>query len=190
MAGIVEDLVDAALFDDAAEAHHGDVVGDLGDDAHVVGDEQHRHAAADLQALDEIEDLGLGGHIERGRRLVGDEDFGIGGERHGDHGALAHAAGEFEGVAVDQLVGIGDLDLAQQFDGLGAGGPPVHLAVQAQRLDDLRADGVDRRQRAHRLLEDEADAPAANAQQLRAALGEGKDVGLAGRRPRAGCGRR
>ena len=31
------------LLDDLARVHDGDVVGDLGDDAHVVGDQDHRH---------------------------------------------------------------------------------------------------------------------------------------------------
>jgi hypothetical protein len=57
--------------------HDRDLVGDLGDDAHVVGDEQHRHVVRDLQALDEIEDRGLGRDVERGRRLVGDQDVGL-----------------------------------------------------------------------------------------------------------------
>ena len=44
--GRVEDLVDRPVLDDLAEIHDRDVVGDLGDDADVVGDEQHRHAAS------------------------------------------------------------------------------------------------------------------------------------------------
>ena len=192
MARIVEDVFDAALLDDAAEVHHGDVVGDFRHDAHVVRDQQHGHATADLKPFDELENFRLGGDVERGRGLVGDQDLRVGRERHGDHGALPHAAGELEGVAVDQLVGIGYLDLAQQLDRGGSGRVPVHALVQAQRLDDLRADGVHRRQRTHRLLEDEADAPAADAQQFRAALGERHDVDLpvavAQQHPAAGDG--
>ena len=118
-----------------------DLVGDLGDDAHVVGDEHHRHAVADLQALDQVEDLGLGGDVERGRRLVGDQHLRVAGERHGDHRALPHAAGELEGVAVDR-------------GARGSGSRPGAAArwrgprrsaagmrhVEPQRLDDLVAD--------------------------------------------------
>ena len=75
--GALEDGVDGAHLDDPAVAHDRDLVGDLGDDAHVVGDEQHRHVVRDLQALDEIEDRGLGRDVERGRRLVGDQDVGL-----------------------------------------------------------------------------------------------------------------
>ena len=37
-----EEVVDRRLFDDAAGIHHDDIVGDLGDDAEIVGDEQDR----------------------------------------------------------------------------------------------------------------------------------------------------
>ncbi len=178
MARIVEDVLDAARLDDPAVAHHGDFVADFRHDAHVVGDEQHGHAAAHLKAFDEIEDFRLRGDVERGRRLVGDQDVGVCGQRHGDHGALPHAAGELESVAVDQLVGIGNLDLAQQFDGGRPCRVTIHALMQAHRLDDLRADGVHRRKRTHRLLEDQPDPPATNAQQFGAALGERDDVGL------------
>ena len=42
----------------------------------------------------QIEDLRLDGDVERRRRLVGDQQPRIAGDRHGDHHALVHAAGE------------------------------------------------------------------------------------------------
>ena len=39
-------------------------------------------------------------------------------ERHGDHGALAHAAAQLEGIGVDAPLGLGDADLSQHLDGL------------------------------------------------------------------------
>ena len=44
------------------------------------------------QVAHDLEDLGLDRDVERGRRLVGDEQVRIGREGHGDHDALAHAA--------------------------------------------------------------------------------------------------
>ena len=74
--------------------HDHDAVGDLGDHAHVVGDEEHRHALLVLQRLDQLQDLRLDGDVERGGRLVGDQQLRPAGQRHRDHHALAHAAGE------------------------------------------------------------------------------------------------
>ena len=41
-----EELADTALLDHPAGIHDDDLVGDLGDDAEIVGDEQDRHADA------------------------------------------------------------------------------------------------------------------------------------------------
>ena len=176
MLGIVEDRVHRAALDDAAELHHHHLLGDLGDDAHVMGDEHHRHAVAGLQLLDQLEDLGLGGDVERRGRLVGDQQLGLAGQRHGGHGALAHAAGEFEGIAVEALSRARNAHLLQHLDRplprLGLG----DMAVQADRLDDLMADGMHRAQARHRLLEDHGDVAAADGAHLAPARIELGDI--------------
>ena len=45
-----------------------------------------------LDRLEQLEDLGLDRDVERGRRLVGDQQLRLARERHRDHHALAHAA--------------------------------------------------------------------------------------------------
>jgi hypothetical protein len=52
------------------------------------------------EVAQQVEDLGLDGDVERGGGLVGDEQARVAGERHGDHDALAHAAGELVRVGV------------------------------------------------------------------------------------------
>ena len=54
--------------------------------------------------------LDLGRHVERRRRLIGDEDPGAAGEGYGDHGSLPKAAGELEGVFVDSPLRLRDAD--------------------------------------------------------------------------------
>ena len=130
VAGALEDRLDVALLDQLAIAHHRDRVGDLGHHAHVVGDEHHRHAALVLQLADQLEDLGLDRHVQRGRRLVGDQHRRVAGERHGDHGPLPHAAGILERVAVDGAVGVADLDLRSSSIDALPGLAPRHLLVQ------------------------------------------------------------
>ena len=53
-----------------------------------------------LEVFDEFEDLGLDGNVQGSGGLVGDEDFGLADEGHGDHHALPHAAGELMQVIV------------------------------------------------------------------------------------------
>jgi len=67
MLRVVEHVVGRALFDDDAGAGiHHDAVGDLGDDAEIVGDERTAAFAALLQVADQFQDLRLGGDVEPG----------------------------------------------------------------------------------------------------------------------------
>ena len=83
-----EDLFDAAFFDDLSVAHDADVFGVVFGEAEVVGDEDDRHAHLPLQVVQEVEDFGLDGDVQRGGRFIGDEQVGFVDERHGDHDAL------------------------------------------------------------------------------------------------------
>ena len=69
-----------------------------------------------LQVAQQRQHLGLGGDVDRGGRLVGDQQARLAGERHGDHGALAQAARELPGIGVDALLGHRDADVAEQAD--------------------------------------------------------------------------
>ena len=72
----------------------------FGDDAEIVRDEQQRQVERRLHVAQQIEDLRLDRDVERGRRLVGDDQRRLAGQRHGDQHALAHAAGELVRVVV------------------------------------------------------------------------------------------
>ncbi len=146
----------------AAEHHHG-AVGDLRNHAHVVGDEQDGRSFLLLQHLDEVEDLPLDRHVERRRRLVGDQELRTAGKRHGDHDALAHAAGEAVRVFVETRSGRRDADLFEQANGLGLRFGLAHRPMAEQRFGNLVADGEQRVQAGHRLLEDHRDFVAAHA---------------------------
>ncbi len=130
-------------------------------------DQDQRHVALGHQVADQVQDLLLDGHVQRGGGLVGDQQVGPAGQRHGDGDALALPARELVRIGIDALGGIGDAHAVQQCHGLCARRGGVHAAVQAQRLGHLAADGVHRVQRRHRLLEDHADAVAAHLAHLR-----------------------
>ena len=111
---VVEDVVDGADLGLPPGVHHHDAVGHSRDDAQVVGDEKDRRVRAVLDALEDIEDLGLDGDVEGGGGLVGDEDLGFVGDRHGDHRPLAHPAGVLVRVLVGPRCRVGDADHVQQ----------------------------------------------------------------------------
>ena len=168
MLRIVEDRGTRRALHHAAGVHHRDLVGHLGDDAEVVGDQDDRHAGLLLQFAQQVEDLRLHRDVERGGGFVGDQQVGLAGQRHGDHHALAHAAGHLVRVFVEAAFRRGDAHALQRRDGAaaqraGRGG----AVVRAHRLGDLVADGEHRVQAGHRLLEDHRDAVAADVAHLR-----------------------
>ena len=63
----------------------------------IIGDEP----VSALDVLQQVDDLRLHGNVERGHRLVADDEVGFGGKRAGDADALALPAGELVRPAVD-----------------------------------------------------------------------------------------
>ena len=68
----------------------------------------------DADLGEQLQDLRLHGDVERGGRLVGDQQVRLVGERHRDHDALALAAGQLVRIALQPGFGIGNADLRQQ----------------------------------------------------------------------------
>ena len=121
---MAQHFLDGAVLDHLAVAQHDDAIGDVGHDAEIMRDQQHAHAAVAPEIVDQAEDLALGGDVERGRRLVRDQQRGLVRHRHCDHDALALAAGKFERIAVGKLRRVRQADLGQQLlhPGLDIGG--------------------------------------------------------------------
>ena len=128
---IGEDLRRRSRLDDLAVRHDADAVGDLAHDAEVMGDEEHRHALAGLQIGEQLQDLRLDGDVERGRRLVGDQQVRLVGERHGDHHALPLAARQLMRIGAEAALRIADADFRQQLQRPLPALPVAHALVQA-----------------------------------------------------------
>ena len=102
-------------LDDLAEVHDHHAVGDVPDDVQVVRDEDVRQPEVVLEVLEQVEDLRLHGDVERGHRLVADDQLRVHGERARDADALALAAGELVREAV-VVLGVQPDDLEQLLD--------------------------------------------------------------------------
>ena len=159
---LVEDRPGGCVFDDLAAVHDRDVVGHLVDDAEIVRDEQNGGAVFLTQLVHELQDLRLNGHVERRGRLVRDQQLRTAGQRHGDHDTLPHTAGELVRILLGDDLGVRDLDVGQQLDRFRGSLLFVHALMDHERLGDLPADGEDRVQARHRLLEDHGDLVAAD----------------------------
>src|SRR5579872_2168381 len=87
-----EDLLPRRHFDDLAEIHHGHAMRHVLDDRKIVADEEEREAEFGLQILQQVDDLRLDRNVERGDRLIADDQVRLGRERTRDADALALAA--------------------------------------------------------------------------------------------------
>ena len=136
---------------------------DLGHHAEVVGDEQHRDAELLPQAGQQLEDLRLDGDVERGGRLVRDQQARGGRPapwRSSPAGACRPRAGADRRRRAARRSGMPTWP--QQRDRPApCAARAAEPQVAAQRLGDLRRRSQHRVQRGHRVLEDHGDAVAA-----------------------------
>ena len=93
-----------ALLDDATVLHHGDVVGQVLDDAEVVSDEEVGDAELRLQVPQQVQDLRLHRDVEGGGGLVADDQARFDRERARDGQALALAAGKLVRVTRQRVL--------------------------------------------------------------------------------------
>ena len=114
VAGPAEHVHHRPLLDDAPGVHHGDAVAGLRGHADVVRDDHLGDAQLLAQPEQQVEDLRLDGHVERGGRFVGDEQRRAAGQRHRHADPLSHAAAELMRVALECLVGGRKADLGQR----------------------------------------------------------------------------
>src|SRR5579872_2000055 len=109
-----EQLLGRRQFHDLPSIHHRDPVHGLAHHAEVVRNEHEAHRQLPLQPSELPEDLGLDGHVERRRGLIGQEHRGAAREHDRQHDALALAAGELVRVRAQPPCRVGDPDLPQQ----------------------------------------------------------------------------
>ena len=121
-------------LDDPPRVHHVDPVGASGDDAHVVGDQQRGHAKARLEVIQQRQDLGLDRHVERRRRLVGDQHLRLARERDRDHHALAQPPRELVGIVVEPLARVRQADKVKNLERRDRALPFSRPAMHARRV--------------------------------------------------------
>ncbi len=167
-------MADVAVLHYASGVHDRNVVAQLGDDAEVVGDEQHGQPQVVDQVSQHRDDLGLHRHVEPRRGLVEDQQLRRMDNGEGNHDSLSHAPAELVGVLAHGPLGVGDLYLAQDVEGGHPGFRLRGLRVGAQHSAELLTDREDRVQCRLRVLE--GDAHAAAAELLHALLGPGQHV--------------
>ena len=116
--------------------------------------------------MEQIENLGLNGHIQSRGRLIGNQQVRFINESHGNHDALQLTAGKLVRILLHAALGFFDADTFQQFQCFL---PCFFFAklfiVHTRCFNQLRTDTHKRIERGHRLLENHADAVTAQITQ-------------------------
>ena len=146
--------------------HHDDPVAIGRGEPEIVGDQDRRHAALASQFHDQFHHRLLGGDVETGGRLVGDQELRAAGERQCNDDALAHASGKLERIGVIAFARPRDPHLIERLDRLLGDLRRRRLDVLEQDILDLMTDLADRIERRARVLEDHRDFTAAQAAHL------------------------
>ncbi|RMR96491.1 hypothetical protein ALP75_202403 [Pseudomonas syringae pv. actinidiae] len=127
-----------------------------------MGDPDQRGALFAHQFLHFAENLRLNGHVQRGGRLVGDNQVRGVQQRNGNRHPLAHAAGQFVRVLPGAQHGLVQTDLLEQFQHIGIDCRIAAAIGQNQRFGNLPTDAQGRVEADHRVLRHQTDHTAAN----------------------------
>ena len=150
----LEDLLGRAALHDPAEVHHGDPVGDVPRQAHVVGDHDDPEPERLAKAQQQRQDLAADRGVQRRDRLVGDQQPRPQRQRAGDQHPLLLPAGQLVRVAQEDPLGRAEARLGERGGHqlrLGAAlGVAGHPPVQPDALGHGLVDGLPRVERAVR----------------------------------------
>ncbi len=112
MEGLLKELRNAGLFDNLAGVHYRYPIGSFGNHAKVMGNQDHGGIHQVAQNSDQIENLGLDSHIQGCRWLIGNLEFGMQREGHGNHHPLGLPARHFMGIGMGSLLRVWNTDHA------------------------------------------------------------------------------
>ena len=166
MRSVGKERLHRRFFNHLAGVHDDDARRHFRDDAEIVRDEQQCHSRACTQFAQQLEDLGLDRDVEGRSRFVGDDQLRFEYERHCDHHALPHAAGEFVRILLGAHRRIRNANLREHCHCPSPRFLSRGLGVYAHDFRDLITDGEHWIERRHGLLENHRHAIAANGAQL------------------------
>ena len=166
--GVFKEALAVANLHELARVHHQDAIRHELGDAEVVGDEQVRHPHVALKLLEQVENMGLRGEIERRDRLIQHDELGVDGDRAGDPDPLALAPAQL----VRKPAGV-HCAQAHPLEELRHPLPPAVVEpVDPQRVCDGIADRHPRIEGAERVLEHHLHEQAGPAQLFAAEAGD------------------
>ena len=131
-----------------------------------MGHEYQTDLGLPLNVFQQVQVLGLDGHVEVGGGLVGNDQPRAAGQRDGAHDALAHTAAHLVGVFFHPRIWRRDADRPQQVPYPFSQCPSPEALVIVGRLAHLGVDAEQRVQGCHGILEDHGNPVAADVLHL------------------------
>ena len=165
----IEQAADRRELHEPSGLHDCDAICDARGNTQIVRNQNDRHGTRALELGEQRQDLRLNGDIERGRRLIGDEQDGITRQRNREHDPLAHASGKLMRVLASAPPGVGHVQIVEQTRCKRARFARARSTVGDDGLGDLICDAQVWCERAHRILKDHSDARATHLIQKTAA---------------------
>lgn len=132
-----------------------DGIAPIGDQSEIMRCHEESHLSFFDDAGDEVHHIGLGCDVEGGGGFVGDEEFRVSGETHGDVDPLTHAAAQFTRVGAQKGFRVGEVDGCEEFDEGVAGRRAFSVALGG--FFELFFDSHDGIQRSDGVLENVGD---------------------------------
>ena len=140
MGWLVENVVNRTFLDHAAAVHNNDLITHLCHDTEIMGDEKDRGSDFFFQLVHQVEDLCLNRYIQSCSRLIGNQDFRVAHQSHGDHDTLALSAGKLERILLHHLLHARKSGHAQHLDGFLLSLFLADFLVHEDGFHDLVAD--------------------------------------------------
>ncbi|MNN41989.1 hypothetical protein D3C81_1561410 [compost metagenome] len=153
------------LLHTATVLHHRHVIREFLHDAEVMSDKQQAHIQLFAQLAQKLQDLRLHGDIQRGRRLIGNQQLRARQQRHRNHHTLALTARQLMREIGQASGGVADPGTLKAIQNLAACGLFAHSPVQGKHLVELFFQSMQRVKGDHRLLENHRDFVPAHAAQ-------------------------
>jgi hypothetical protein len=144
MEGVTEKILACSGLHQLAGVHQPHLLGHPRHHPQIVGDEEHSHPPLGLEPGQQVQHLGLDGHVQGSGGLVRHQQPGLARQGHGDHHPLAHATGELKGVGRQTPGGIWNAHRLQQRPGGGIPGSPPKAKVARQHFPYLASYGEHR----------------------------------------------
>src|SRR5579863_5857442 len=157
----LKNLLSGSKLYQVSRIHHGHAVSYLRHDGQVMRDKKHGQAKLSAQVIQQLQNLGLNGDVERGSWLVRDEQLWTVHDGHRDHDTLPHSAGKLVRIIARPPVRLRDCDIGHSLNRKLRSLAARARAMHAYGLGDLVPNPHDRIKSRHWLLKNHGNLRAA-----------------------------